>query len=366
MADRTRQSAMGLHRQGRGAGGAVRPAAGRTGRPADLFRVDPDCETPKYQQVVERVISALQRGGLRRGSRLPSINEACRHSSLSRATVVRAYRELREKRMVSAVHGKGFFLRPQRAGRRLRIFVLFDTLNAYKEKVYAGLVDTISGRADLAFWFHHFNVGLFERLVHDALGKYDRYLVMPFPAPAVEQALSSLEPDRLLLLDIFAGLSRRCAYIVQDFDAELSRALAGGLDRLRRYRRFVLVFPPDRHHPEEIPGAFRRFGQAHGLECAVIPKLTEALIRGGQAYLVIEDDDLVSLVKYCQRTGQGLGRDLGVISYNDTPLKEVVAGGISVVSIDFYRLGVRAAEHVLRPRMLQETRQTRLILRGSL
>jgi DNA-binding LacI/PurR family transcriptional regulator len=59
---------------------------------------------------------------------------------------------------------------------------------------------------------------------------------------------------------------------------------------------------------------------------------------------------------------------VGIVSYNDTPLKRVVAGGISVVSTDFYAQGVRAAEHILAPgpRPVHEVRPTELTLRSSL
>jgi DNA-binding transcriptional regulator YhcF (GntR family) len=334
---------------------------------AALFRVEAGTAIPLYRQIAERVIADLKAGRLAKGDRLPSINEACALAPLSRDTIVKAYAHLRRLRVLCAVHGKGYFL--NRAGSELsiRTFVLLDTLNAFKEKLYAGLLDTVAGRAELDVWFHHYNAALFRRLAAEARGRYDRYVIMPFADPSIGGALGALEQDRLLLLDIdadFAG--RRCASICQDFDRQLAQALSQGLERLRRYRAFTLVFPPGLHHPREIVGAFLRFGRRHGLAPAVLPRLTEATVRPGTAYLVIEDDDLVSLVKYCMATGRRLGKEVGVVSYNDTPLKEVVAGGITVVSIDFYGLGVRAGQHVLAPAEVREVQPTRLVLRGSL
>jgi DNA-binding LacI/PurR family transcriptional regulator len=192
-------------------------------------------------------------------------------------------------------------------------------------------------------------------------------VIMPFPAPEVAEALAALPTDRLLVLDIHACIpSKRTAWLVLNFDAQLVQALRSGLDRLRRYRRLVLVFPPDNHDPLEIPDAVQRFGRRAGLETRVVPRLTEQMVETETAYLVIDDKDLVSLVKHCNATGHRLGHDVGVLSYNDTPLKEIVAGGISVVSIDFYGLGVRAGQHLLDPGPVHETVPTRLILRGSL
>jgi DNA-binding LacI/PurR family transcriptional regulator len=316
---------------------------------------------------VESVVTGVRAGTLKKGDRLPSINAACRAYGLSRDTIVKAYERLQEMRYLSAIHGKGFFLRTDAVDPRIRAFVVFDTLNAFKEKVFAGLADTVSRQADIDVCFHHFNPGLFRRLLLEARSKYDRYVVMPFPAPEVEEALRALEPERLLILDINACVpGKRTAWIVQNFDAQLIDALRSGLERLRRYRRFTLVFPPDNHDPVEIQEAFLRFGRRVGLETSIVPRLTEHMVRPGTAYLVLDDKDLVSLVKHCNATGQRLGEDVGVLSYNDTPLKEVVAGGISVVSIDFYGLGVRAGQQVLDPRPIHETVPTRLFLRSSL
>lgn len=357
-----RPRSSGRARQGAGRRASV--AGASSGR---LSRLDPRPQMPKYRQIVESVVAGLRSGALHKGDRLPSINGACKGYGFSRDTVVKAYDLLQEMRYLSAIHGKGFFVRNDAADPRLRAFVLFDTLNAFKENVFAGLTDTVSRRADIDVCFHHFNPSLFRRLLLEARGKYDRYVVMPFPAPEVKEALAALEAERVLVLDIHACVpSKRTPWIVQNFDAQLVQALVTSLDRLRRYQRFILVFPPDNHDPVEIQEAFLRFGKRAGLDTNIVPRLTEHMVQTHTAYLVLDDKDLVSLVKHCNATGHRLGEDVGVLSYNDTPLKEIVAGGISVISIDFYGLGVRAGQHMLAPGPVHETVPTRLILRSSL
>jgi DNA-binding transcriptional regulator YhcF (GntR family) len=336
---------------------------------AELFALAGPSGTPRFLQVAEAVQAALKAGRLKKGDRLPSINEACRRSGLARGTVVKAYARLQELRLIAPVHGMGYFVRAEAIDLRLRTLVVFDTLNGYKERLYAGLVDGVAGRADLDVWFHHFNPVLFRRLLLESAGRYDRYVVMPFRCPEAREGLAAIPPDQLLLLDVLGGAgTRQRSWIVQNFDEELVRALATGLERLRRYRKLFLVFPPEKQHQPEIPGAFLRFGRRHGFETAVLGRLNEGDVEAGAAYLVIEDDDLVNLVSWCQRRGHRLGRDVGIVSYNDTPLKRVVAGGISVVSTDFYAQGVRAAEHILAPgpRPVHEVRPTELTLRSSL
>ena len=40
------------------------------------------------------------------------------------------------------------------------------------------------------------------------------------------------------------------------------------------------------------------------------------------------------------------GKDFGIISYNDTPVKEILAGGISTLSTDFALMGQTLADMV--------------------
>lgn len=42
-----------------------------------------------------------------------------------------------------------------------------------------------------------------------------------------------------------------------------------------------------------------------------------------------------------------LGKQVGIISYNNSPFKEILAGGISVFSTDFAKMGSTLANMVL-------------------
>lgn len=77
------------------------------------------------------------------------------------------------------------------------------------------------------------------------------------------------------------------------------------------------------------------------------------------------DKDLVSLVKTAKSGNLELGVDLGIISYNDTPLKEVVADGISTISTDFAAMGNLLADMVLNKKNKQIENVSYLVSRKS-
>ena len=59
-------------------------------------------------------------------------------------------------------------------------------------------------------------------------------------------------------------------------------------------------------------------------------------------------------------------KTLVFLSYNDTPMKEFIYKGISVISTDFAELGAKAADFVNQDSTMQYYVPTKLILRESL
>jgi DNA-binding LacI/PurR family transcriptional regulator len=64
--------------------------------------------------------------------------------------------------------------------------------------------------------------------------------------------------------------------------------------------------------------------------------------------------------------GFDLGAEVGIVSFNDTVLKEVVAGGITTISTDFNRMGETLAEMIMEKRRDQIANPATLIRRKSL
>jgi len=64
--------------------------------------------------------------------------------------------------------------------------------------------------------------------------------------------------------------------------------------------------------------------------------------------------------------GLKIGQQVGIISYNETPLKKIILDGITTISTDFQRMGELTAT-LIRDRLQQEIEVPfQLILRPSL
>ena len=120
------------------------------------------------------------------------------------------------------------------------------------------------------------------------------------------------------------------------------------MDRLKKYKKIILVYPRKAvyPYPKEILIGFKRFCVKNQLDYEILDKIYEEMeLELKDLYIIIQESDLVNLVKQTRDQHYKLGEDIGIISYNDTPLKELL--GITVISTDFQKMGVLAAEIIL-------------------
>src|SRR5690606_15296609 len=128
---------------------------------------------PKYLQIVNGVNKLVENGTLRPGDQLPSINELAFSQKIAKVTVARAYQMLKQQGLVFSKHGKGFYVSFMETDRSLKIFLLFDTFYAYKETLYYALKEAVPEDSQLTLFFHHYDLGVFESLINNNIGKYD-------------------------------------------------------------------------------------------------------------------------------------------------------------------------------------------------
>ena len=110
----------------------------------------------------------------------------------------------------------------------------------------------------------------------------------------------------------------------------------------------MLIYPDKAvyPYPRRILHGFRKFCIEHKLDFEVLDKIYDDMIlKNGDLFITIEEADLVNLVKQVREDEYKLGSDIGIISYNDTPLKELL--GITVISTDFKVMGETAANMIL-------------------
>jgi DNA-binding LacI/PurR family transcriptional regulator len=159
----------------------------------------------------------------------------------------------------------------------------------------------------------------------------------------------------------------QCRGVFQDFENDIRNALITGLDALRKYRKLIYVHPSMTPHPLEIRKGFKRFCNEYGFEEEIMNEVPASHnVQKGEVYIVIEESDLASVIKNCRRKNLRVGKDVGIISYNETPIKNMLLDGITVISTDHARMGETAARMIIERTNERIKIPFQLIIRNSL
>jgi hypothetical protein len=125
--------------------------------------------------------------------------------------------------------------------------------------------------------------------------------------------------------------------------------LEEGLPLLKKYKKLIMVHPVLIPYPPEMVKGFRKFCMQNFFKGLVIPDVSmETAVSRGDVFIVKEETDLANLIKICKAQKLQIGTDVGIISYNETPLKEVLLDGITVISTDHVKMGESAADLILK------------------
>jgi len=225
-------------------------------------------------------------------------------------------------------------------------------------RIYNSFINNIGGNSQTDLHIYHCDQTLFLNLIDKYLGVYDYYVIMPHfktddlthvsSGASVLEAINKIPKDKLVILDNNKGIQDSIIEVCQDYENDIYGALKQGLEKISRYNKLILIYPESSvyPYPRRILNGFKRFCVDSGLEYEVLREVYDDIVlKKGDLFITIEESDLVSLVKQIRDKNFELGREIGVISYNDTPLKELL--GITVVSTDFKMMGATAASMIL-------------------
>ncbi len=330
-----------------------------------MIIIDTTSSIPKYKQIIFSIEKAILLNQLEKNDKLPSINKLCLRHNLSRDTVILAYNELKKRGVIYAILGKGYFIKSIEFKYEQRIFLLFDELNSFKEEIYNSFIDTINDKANVDIFFHHFNRDVFAKLIQDSIGNYSKYIIMPSNLEHTTEIINKLPLDDTYILDQTRDDLKKYPAVYQNFVKDIFTALEKGLKRLKKYKKLVLIFP-GKKEPIGMVIGFERFCKNYQFEYEIKSEFIDDSIQKGDVYILPNDRDLVAIIESTTLYKYMIGKDIGIISYNDTPLKKVVAKGITTISTDFSEMGKRLAFMILNNSKENIENESQLILRKSL
>lgn len=317
----------------------------------------------KVKQLAGSIRSAIARGEYKEGDALPSINKISTGFGLARDTVYKAFQELKEEGIIESAPTKGYFV----SNTANNVFVLLDIFSPYKNDFYNELTANLPRNYKLDLYFHHHNERSFRNIILDNIGRYNLYVVTNLTNDAYSEVLDRLDNSKVLLIDLGEFKKEKFSYVCQGFDNTLYDCLSSQLEQFRKYKRLVFVFNEHSEHPKSCIPYFKKFCTDNGFDCGMITRdLAPNDVKPDTAYLIVSHADMIRCVKACRANRWRLGKEVGLVTFNDTPMLEVIEGGISVISTDFKEMGKLTAEYIKTRNKVQTYVPTKLIMRGSL
>lgn len=335
-----------------------------------FINIDILSATPKYLQIAHSIIKAVTNGKLQDNDILPSINEFSNELEVSRDTVEKGYGHLKKIGILASIAGKGFFIKNSDSLQFYKIFLLFNKLSTHKKIIYDSFVDTLGSAATIDFYIYNNDFNLFKELIKKSIDNYSHYVIIPHLTKDTEtftDVLNLIPTDKLILLDkTISSMENKCSSIFENFEQDIYNALISAIPRLQKYHTIKIIFPSYTYHPKEILTGFSNFCNEYAFDYAIIHNIAEETIEEGIVYLSLMENDLVTLIEKIIDCKKEVGKEVGVISYNETPLKKIILNGITTVSTDFMLMGKNAAQIILNKEQAHIAVPFYLTLRNSL
>jgi DNA-binding transcriptional regulator YhcF (GntR family) len=313
-----------------------------------IISVDPSLSLPIYQQIMQSVESAIAQGVLQKGDSLPSVNQIAAICEVARGSVLKAFVDLKSLGVIDSRPGKGYFVLNTHKATKNNIFLLMSTFNPYREVFYQAFMKKLGNQATVDLYFHHHNIHVFETLIQNHASHYNTFVVMPEIHQKTPSLLKQVDHKRTYLVDMgWNDFGKDYPGIYQDYEKNIYSFLDSIKNQLKLYKRSILLFSDNMRNFDIIKG-FERYFKKAKLPHAIITKTETYKPEKEDFCLIMDDNDLVRILLEIKRFKWKLGKDFGLLSYNESPLKLVIGNGVSTIGPDYNQMGMHLAQLILQ------------------
>jgi len=337
----------------------------------EYIYIDYYSSTPKYLQLANSIIQSVREGKLTKNDTLPSINELNYNFEISRDTAEKAYKYLKSIGILGSVPGKGYYIKNAEAEQLYKVFLMFNKLSSHKKILYDAIVNGLGHQAAIDFYIYNNDFAFFKKLLQNKNNDYTHYVIVPHfvdgGGDKAYEIINTLPKEKLILLDkLVPGVSGEFAAIYENFEMDISHALEEALPQLSKYNTIKIIFPEHSYFPNEILKGFLSFCIQYAFNYKIVHDIAHEPINKGEAYINLQEEDLVIVIERMLATKLIIGEDVGIISYNETPMKKLILNGLTTISSDFKKMGEMTADIIKNNSTAQFEVPFTLTIRSSL
>ncbi|WP_423128752.1 GntR family transcriptional regulator [Gaoshiqia sp. Z1-71] len=338
------------------------------------IEVDQSSQTPVYKQLIQSIQDLVSSGQYSEGEFIPSMNELASELEISKETVKKAYSILREKGIIESAHGKGFYV-TNKGDNKIKVLLLFDKISTYKQVLFSSFATHAGDISEITIRLHNQDIDLFEHFIDENLDHFDYYIITPhFPIqPDIQKKvikiLRKIPNRKLILLDhLIEGLTGNFGSVYQNFEQDIADGLHQGIDVLKDFKKLNVISMPGSLYAPLIEKGIQKFCHENQVNFEIHKNINIDKIQKQEVFLILNsqlDIELIELVRAAKMKGCIIGKDIGIISYNESPINEIILDGLSVFSTDFQQMGELAAKMIIKKSMKKIRCNFRLIRRNT-
>ncbi len=318
----------------------------------------------KHDSLVQGIINAIDDKVVVKDDMLPSVNTMIKELHISRETVVKGFRELIGRGIIESKNRLGYFVANNNTEQMLKVALLMYNLDTFEEQFYRNFRQELGKDVHLNVYFHHGNIEIFETILLQTKGKYGMYVIAPIPHPKTKLLLDSIPRNKFLMFDRYEPLDGEFRHITQEFERASFKAFMELAPTINKFEEMIFYHSPDSLDPKEIVAAFKKFLKTTGIKGRIVNEYVPNSAEKGKVYFTLDNFVLWEIMKDIKAKKLKPGKDVGVLSHNDEPAKEII--GITTYSTDFSLMGKRAGQAVKNRQMIQEIIPTVLTRRHTL
>ncbi|WP_281615145.1 winged helix-turn-helix domain-containing protein [Flammeovirga sp. SubArs3] len=317
------------------------------------FQEESKQNIPKYVQLSNTFKSLIKMGILKADDRMPSFNELIISLDVSKDTIEKAYKILKDEHFVISVRGKGTFVMSSSSMGKVKVLLIFNKMSNSKKKMYEAFVKTSENHLETDILMHNGSLHRLKKILAEQKNNYHYFGIIPIFNQVsdydVDQALKVIPKHQLLLLGRAENnLTEELPSVYEDFAEDIFNILQQNIKNILPFSKLHLVIAKDSSRSlKDIWSGFVRFCIHFNLPYTVTTTFESNTIEKDSLYIVTDDEDLANIVKDSRANNYKLGQEIGIISYNDSPLKEIIDGGITIISASFKDMGKIAALQII-------------------
>lgn len=320
----------------------------------------------KQESIITGILTCIENGQYKLGDNIPSVNELSKELGYARETIVKSYNLLKQRGIIKSKQGVGFFVASDNTNLRQSVALVLYGFQTFQQDFYNTFRKTLGKHYHLDVFFHHNNDGVYSSILDSIHGNYGMYVIAPIQSSATEKMLTRFNSDRLLIIDRYQYVGERVSKVTQEFEQSLLSVFDRLDEEISAFDRIVLYYQKHLDYPIEILNATKQYCDTCNYELMIEEEFDPVHLKQGTLFFTIGDADLWAILKAVKSTELELGKDIGILSHNDSPVKEIINGGITTFSTDFNKMAIHAASFVKKRDFTNRIIPSKLIKRKSL